>query len=192
MFPMVYHRYTQTSDVRLFSSADGICWSEVPGGPVLKPGAVGEWDSEFIHAGKDLVPLGDDRIGIPYHGTSFPHKYPRWKGVLSAGRSTWAWWPKGRLCAVVASEEGEFATFPTTPAGRGLTLNVRTQRAGEVRVGLIGVDGRRAEDCDPIFGDHLAAPVHWKGGSDIGVKEGSSVTLHFKLRAAEVFGFEWV
>ena len=191
MFPMVYHRWTQTSEVRLYASADGICWNEVPGGPVIAPGEPGEWDSEYIVAGKDLVPLGNDRIGIPYAGTSFPHKYPRWQNVLGTGRSTWVWWPKGRLCAVVADEEGEFATFPVTPAGRELRLNVRTRRAGEVRIGLVGIPDRSIEDCDPICGDDLAMPVHWKGQTDIGSKEGEKVTLHFKLRAAEIFGFEW-
>jgi len=191
MFPMVYHRWTQTSEVRLYASADGICWNEVPGGPVIVPGEPGEWDSEYIVAGKDLVPIGNDRIGIPYAGTSFPHKYPRWQSVLGAGRSTWVWWPKGRLCAAVADEDGEFYTFPVTPAGRELRLNVRTRRAGEVRVGLVGIPGRSIEDCDPIFGDDLAMPVHWKGQTDISSKEGEKVTLHFKLRAAEIFGFEW-
>lgn len=191
MFPMVYHRWTQTSEIRLYSSADGICWNEAPGGPVITPGEVGEWDSEFIVAGKDLVPLGDDRIGIPYNGTSFPHKYPRWKGVLEASRWTWVWWQKGRLCAVVADEEGEFVTFPINPAGRELRLNLRTRRAGEVRVGLVGIPGRSLEDCDPICGNALSTPVHWGGEIDIGAKEGKSVALHFKLRAAELFGFEW-
>jgi len=192
MFPMIYHRYTQTSEVRLFSSADGICWNEVPGGPVLSPGALGEWDSEFISVGKDLVPLGNDRVGILYHGTSYPHKYPRWKGILEAGRTAWAWWPKARLCAVVADEEGEFYTFPLVPAGRELRLNVRTRHGGAVRVGLVGIPGRTADDCDLIIGDSLTMPVRWKGQFDIGVKEGESVTLHFKLRAAELFGFEWI
>jgi hypothetical protein len=192
MFPMVYHRYTQTSDVYLFSSADGICWSRVPGGPVISPGAPGEWDSEFIVGGKDLVPLGNDRIGIPYHGTPFPHKYPRWKGVLEAGGRAWAWWPKGRLCAVTADGKGEFFTFPVIPAGRELRLNVRARRGGEVRVGLAGVAGRTVAESDPVTGDHLAVTVHWKGVSDIGVNSGEKVTLHFSLRAAEVFGFEWV
>ena len=162
MFPMVYHRYTQTSEVRLFSSADGICWNQVPGSPILSPGAPGDWDSEFIHAGKDLVPLGNEKVGVPYAGTSFPHKYPRWESVLRAGRRAWAWWPKGRICAVVADEEGEFFTFPMRPAGRQLRLNVRTRRAGEVRVGLVNVPGRSAADCDPVFGDGLTVPVHWR------------------------------
>jgi hypothetical protein len=191
MFPMIYHRYSQTSEVRLFTSADGICWNQVPG-KVLTPGQTREWDAEYIHAGKDLVPLPGDRIGVPYHGTAFPHKYPRWKGVLAAGRTAWATWPRGRICAVAADEEGEFFTFPLAPAGRELRLNVRTRRGGEVRVGLVGCPGRAAADCAPIAGDHLSHPVHWQGQPDIGVRDGERVMLHFKLRSAELFAAEWV
>jgi len=190
MFPMVYHRYTQGSDVELYSSADGICWNRVPGGPVITPDLLGE-DIEFLGTGKDLVPLGDDRIGIPFGGTPFPHKYPRWPAVLQSHRRAWAWWPKGRLCAVTADQEGEFFTFPLRPAGRELKLNVRTRRAGEVRVGLVGVKGHSADDCDPIVGDDLGYPVRWSGRADVDVKEGDSVALRLKLRAAEVFGLEW-
>lgn len=197
MFPMVYHRYTQTSDVYLYSSPDGICWNKVPREPVLCHGTPGQWDSEYIIGGKDLVPFGKDRIAIPYYGTSFPHKYPRWQDILDASRSGWAWWPKGRLCAVVADEEGSFATFHIVPAGRQLRLNVNTSYAGEVRVGLYDqnwqeVPGRTISDCDPISGDNLGMPVHWKGEADIGVKEGQPIVLHFKLRAAKLFSFEWV
>ena len=191
MFPMVYHRTTQTSDIRFCSSTDGICWQAVPGGPVICPGETGEWDSEFLSVGKDLVPFGRDSVGLLYHGTPFPHKYPRWPGVLEAGRQAWATWPTGRLAGVVAREEGEFRTFPVRPAGRGLRLNARTRRAGEVRVGLMGVPGRDVGQCDPVWGDSLSAAVHWKGDADIGIAGSQQVVLHFSLRSAELFGFEW-
>jgi hypothetical protein len=32
MFPMFYHRFDQTSEIRLFSSIDGLHWNQVPGG----------------------------------------------------------------------------------------------------------------------------------------------------------------
>jgi hypothetical protein len=192
MFPMFYHRFDQTSDVRLYSSADGVHWQAVPGGPVLTPGDPGEWDGEFIHAGKALVPLDAERVGMPYHGTSYPHKHPRWPDVLAAGRTAWAWWPRGRLCAVTADAIGEFHTFALVPAGRELRLNARTRRAGDIRVGIVGRAGRSADDCDPIHGDRLSHPVHWKGESDIRGADGEPVALHFRMRAAELFALEWV
>lgn len=194
MFPMVYDRFDQRSSVYLYSSPDGLRWYRVPGGPIIEPGESGEWDSEYIHISKHLVPL-DDKIAMPYHGTCYPHKYPRWPDVLSAWRKTWVYWPQGRLCALQAEREGEFHAFgrwaPTLPAGRALRLNVRTHRAGEVRVGIRGVKNRSVDDCDPICGNLLSAPVHWRGEEDIGVPDDQPITLHFKLHSAEVFGLEW-
>lgn len=191
MFPMVYHRFDQTSDVRMYSSDDGLCWHETPGGPVLTPGEPDAWDAAFIHAGKDLVTLAADRVGVPYYGTPYPHKYPRWQSVYDAARVGWAWWPKGRLCAVTADEEGEFFTFPLIPAGRTLLVNANVRRGGELRVGIADVPGRSVAACAPISDNGLALPVTWQGDTDIGAPEGAPVTLHFKLRAAELFGLEW-
>jgi hypothetical protein len=192
MFPMVWQRFTERSEVRLYSTSDGMSWSAVPGSPVITPGEPGEWDCEFIGTGKDLVPFGEDRIGLPYTGTCFPHKYPRWQEVWDAWGMGWAWWPEDRLCALVADYEGEFHTYPLTPTGRQLKLNFRTPQAGEVRVGIADVEGRSLEDCDPMHGDCPGRIVTWKGQSDIGTADGQPVTLRFKLRCAELFAVEWV
>jgi len=191
MFPMVYHRYSQRSEVRLYSSEEGLHWREVPGGPVIEPGGPDEWDGGFVSAGNDLVPMGD-RVALRYHATSYPHKYPRWREVLAAGRVGWVTWPKGRLCAVRADQEGEFVAMGVCVAGRELRVNVRTPRAGYVKVGIVNVEGRSAEECDPIVGDHPAASVRWKGRSDVGVAEGQGVLVQFKMRLADGCGFEWV
>lgn len=187
MFPMVYHRYTERSEVRLYSSADGIAWHQVPGGPVISAGAPGEWDGEFLGSGKDLVPFGPGRIAIPYSGTEYPHKYPRGPAVWDAWQMAWAWWPQDRLCALEADGEGEFWTMPAVPAGRRVKLNVRVPRAGEVRVGIPDVEGRSVNDCEPIHGDHPDVTVTWRGQPDMGVEEGKPVALHFRVRRAEVF-----
>ena len=192
MFPMVWHRFTERSEVRLYSSADGIAWNPVPGGPVLAPGEPGEWDCEFIGNGKDLVPFGPGRVAIAYSGTSYPHKHPRWQPVWDAWQMGWAWWPEDRICALKADYEGEFWTMPAPPAGGELRVNCRTPMAGEVRVGVVGVEGRSVEDCEPIVGDHTAAVARWRGCAEVGALEGELVTLHFRLRTAELYSVEWV
>ena len=212
MFPMTYHRHDESSDVHLYTSEDGVSWARVPGGPVLCHGEPAEWDGAFIVAGRDLVPLGSDRIAIPYHGTSYPHKYPRWPEVVSARGSGWASWPEGRLCAVRAEADGAFSTLPLPAAGRSLRVNARVQRGGEIRIGVERLEGDRAEDttavttrreiatdgpgrsitdCDPIFGDHLARTVSWKGDPQLALAEGEMVRLHFRMRSADLFSLQW-
>jgi len=190
MFPIFYRRLTQTSEIHLHSSIDGIHWDRVPGGPVLVPGEPGSWDGEYLVAGKQLVPLSKDRIAIPYAGVDHPHKYPRWPGVIT-GKTGWAWWPRGRLCALRADEEGQFDTFSLKVTGQQLRLNVKVHRAGEIRAGLVGIEGRSVIDCDPITGDHLEHTVTWKGDSHLRIDLDAGVTLRFRMRSAELFGFEW-
>ncbi len=193
MFPNFYRRFNEQSEIRLYSSIDGIAWDQVPGSPVIVPGEPGEWDTEFLCGGKDLVPFDNGtKIAIPYAGTTFPHKYPRWPNVYDAWQQGWAWWPKDRLCAIAADQHGEFRTVQITPAGREMRLNFRAPRGGEVRVGIQGVRGRSVDDCDPMHGDFIDRVVTWKGRADMGVPDGRPIVLHFKLRSAELFAVEWV
>jgi len=187
MFAMHYYRSTERSDVHLYSSDDGIAWQHIPGSPVLTPGVSGAWDSEFVAGGKDLLQLTPDRMGIPYIGTSYPHKYPRWPEVFAAWKTGWAWWPTDRLCSVRADEDGRFRTLPLKRRGSRVLLNYRTRRAGSVRIGVVGVEGRTTERCIPLHGDETDRVVTWHGGSTITGSEGTPVILDVELRAAELF-----
>ncbi len=192
MFPMFYHRFTERSDIRLYSSPDNVAWTQVPGGPVIECGAPDAWDSEFIGCGKDLVPFGPGRMAIPYSGTAYPHKYPRWPHVFDAWQQGWAVWGSDRLCALVADRVGEFWTMPQAPAGHRLRLNARVPRGGLVQVGVGGLAGHSADDCDPITGDRPDHVVSWHGEDALDLPEGQPVMLHVRLRAAELFAIEWV
>ena len=163
--------------------------SLVVAGPVLQRKSFSDRELEFIVASKPLLPLANDRVGVRYSASYYPHKYPRWKEGLKGGQSGWAWWEKGRLVAVKADEEGEFVTFSLPVMGKELRINARTPRAGMVKVGF---GGRPIEDCDPIFGDSFAHKVTWKGNPDVGIEQGKTVSIKFHLRRAELFGFEWV
>ena len=187
MFPMIYHRLTERSDIELCSSADGIAWNWVPGGPVIEPGEIGEWDSEFLGCGKDLMPFGPGEIAMPYSGTPYPHKYPRFEEVWDAWNLGWAVWPGDRLCGVVADETGEFWTRPVAPAGREVIVNCRAPLGSEIRVGVEGVEGRGVDECDPIAGQDGEVTVTWRGQSGLGSGEREPVALHLRLRRAEVF-----
>ncbi|MEW6754134.1 MAG: hypothetical protein AB1505_24610 [Candidatus Latescibacterota bacterium] len=187
LFPMVYHRFTERSDVRLCSSSDGIAWNWVPGEPVIVPGPQGAWDSEFLGSGKDLVPFGPGRIATPYSGTAYPHKFPRWQAVWDAWNLGWASWPEDRLCGLVADDVGEAWTQPVELAGPRLRLNCRVPMGGQIRVGLVDVEGRSARECDPIVGVDGVRTVTWGGTAETGLPEGRSLALHLQLRRAEAF-----
>ena len=189
LFPMFYHRYNERSHIEMYAGEDGQVWNRLPRGPIIEPGEVGSWDSEFIQVGKDLVPFGKGRLAVPYNGTAYPHKYPRWPEVFAAQKTAWVWWPQDRLAAVKADKEGEFWTLPIDPAGTEIRLNFRTTRAGEIRIGLQDVEGRSIQDCDPLQGDNHSQTVSWKGQSKINSK--GSIVIHVWMRCAELFSLEF-
>ena len=207
LFPQLYRRAEDRFEVELFSSPDGIHWSRVPGGPVISPGPPGTWNGEWIGTAPSLLPLEDNRVGLPFHGLRYPHKFPRRADVLWAQLGL-ATWPAGRLSAIVASGEGAFVTPQLEVVGRMLRLNTQVRRAGRLGVqveaprrapagGQQGAElpvlpGRGIDDCDPIYGDHLAHTVTWHGESDLGHAGGEPIVLRFQLRAAKLFAFELV
>lgn len=192
MFPMFYDRYDETSEVRMYSSVEGIMWNEVPGGPILtRDLAPLSWPGEFLHLWKNLIPLGKDRVAVGFNELSRPHKYPRWPGVTQ-DRGGYAWWPKERLAALVADREGEFYTFHVKVTGERLRVNARIRGAGEIRVGLAGVTGRNVDDCDVLQGDKAEHRVSWNGDPSLRVERGNHVRLHFRMNCAALFSFAWV
>ena len=141
----------------LYCSDDGILWKELPDSEVLDTGgasAVDRWDSGWLYVLKGLVPLDGDKVAVPYLGTPYPHKYPRWEQVVAGTQQfAWAWWEADRLVAVRADELGRFCSRPVVPAGRTLRINARTGLAGYVRVGI------EARPADPEYATRPPTPA---------------------------------
>ncbi|MEZ5277034.1 MAG: hypothetical protein R3F07_11690 [Opitutaceae bacterium] len=190
MFPGVYHLDTESSESDLFSSADGICWDRVPGGPVYAPGGSGWEGGVFGYLRGNLIPLGGDRIALPFSEVRHPHKYPRWPGVRDS-LGGYAVWDKDRLSAIAADSYGRFQTLDLPVAGNELRVNVKVHQAGILQVGLDKVPGRSLDDCDPIVGDHSTRVVTWRGEKALRIEPGAKVGIQFRMRSGKIFGFEW-
>ena len=202
LFPAIYHRADDNCSIEMMSSPDGIHWSTIPGEPVVT-GNPETFDDGCMFTSCGLVPLDDGKVGLPYKGSTFPHKYPRWKDRNDRGQTRYAIWEKERLAAVEATSEGFFATPVLQVSGRQLRLNCKTPMTGEIRVEAVAITswvhkkkteeviaGHSFENCDPISGDHLSHPVTWNGRADVGYAENQSVYFRFKMRAAKIFAFE--
>ena len=50
----------------------------------------------------------------------------------------------------------------------------------------------RTADCVPLAGDETDRIVAWKGGEDLGHRDGQPVTLRFRMRSASLFAFELI
>ena len=93
-------------------------------------------------------------------------------------------------------EGGEFTTRLLTFAGRELEINYSTSAAGQVLVEIQDdagqvVPGFGLDDCQPIYGDHIARRVEWKDGSNLAVLAGKPVRLRFQMSDADLYSLRF-
>jgi hypothetical protein len=105
-------------------------------------------------------------------------------------------WPKGRLMALEAPEEGSFTTVGIVPPGKSLRINAVTRRAGNILVEAADLEGKPLadhafDDAIAIVGDQYRQPVRWKKCDDLGVEKGQPVVLRFRLNHARIYALEF-
>lgn len=193
LFPAVYHQADDTTSIDVYSSNDSKMWTRLPGSPVLKTADFGQWDGGCVFATPSLVELPDGSWALPYTGFVYPHKYPRGSWRADVG---FAIWPKGRLIALEAPEEGSFTTVEFVPPGRKILINAMTERAGSIlveacRIGGTPLPGRTFAEAAPIISDQYRKELTWKGGEGLGLKEGEPVMLRFRMNKAKLFGLDF-
>ena len=195
MFPVIWHRDTDTTSIGFLSSHNGKLWNYVPGSPLFHTPPFGQWNGGCIFTNVNLVELPDGTFALPYHGCNLPHKYPRKLVTSNTGLMLW---PKGRLVALEAAGKGAFATVAFVPPGRKLKINAITERVTDIRVEVVAyhdgqpIPGRTFDDCVPVVGDKHWSTVKWKSGDDLGFKKGTAIMLRFKMDKAKIFGLEFV
>lgn len=103
----------------------------------------------------------------------------------------------GFVSASAPLSGGAFLTKPITFKGGELKLNFSSSAAGGIKVEIrdekgSAIPGFSAADCDEVFGDAIERPVFWKDkGSDVSSLAGKAVRLHFTLRDADLFAFQF-
>ena len=131
MFPAIYHLDRDTTSIDVQASYDGKLWHRLPGSPVLETADFGEWNGGCVFATPSLLELANGDWALPFTGYDVPHKYPRGAWNYRPGLAVW---PKGRLAAIVADEDGFFNTTAVVSPGSRLLINAVTDRAGEILI----------------------------------------------------------
>jgi hypothetical protein len=91
---------------------------------------------------------------------------------------------------------GELFTKPLRFDGDQLSINFSTSAAGSIRVELQDAAGKpipgfSLADCNLQFGDELDRVVSWKSGTDVARLAGQTVRLHFELKDADLYSFQF-
>jgi hypothetical protein len=137
--------------------------------------------------GDCLLPV-DDEVFIYYGGYARGHKVERFK----ERQIGFARMKRDRFVARHAgADPGVLRTQPVRLDGSTMTINAAVK--GELRVALLGSDGRplpgfTTSDAQPVSGDSLAHSVRW--GATLNGLRGKPVQIEFHLRDASLYSFE--
>jgi hypothetical protein len=201
--------------VRLGFSHDGFKWRYPKGRPTfMELGAPGELDAGFVVPSSTLVEHNDELL-FYYGGSRYDHDWS-----INPDFTTNATIPlsehrdqcrvmlakikRDRFASLSAVWQGRFDVDADRRFGDDLFVNVQAQN-GQVRVALAEKDGPyhgalrkhehlpgfAFEDCVPITGDHVRAPVRFRNAALERIPRDLPLTVRFELNRAEVFAYEW-
>jgi hypothetical protein len=172
----------------LATSRDGLTWQRRREPFLGRDPGRGTWDHAMSWIGA-VVPVGDE-VFFYYGGYARGHKVEaateRQIGLARMKRDRY-------LALAPTDNEGRLVTRPFLVPGDRLTINARATR-GTGLVRLLDQEGKPlnelgAPDASALDGDVLDGEVRWPGPLER--LRGRPVRLEFRLRGAELFGFEF-
>lgn len=200
MFPSLYRHDTDTLDIRIAASRDGIHWTwPEQGKPFIPLGQPGEFDSGSLYMGQGLLRNGNTLYQY-YGGSNLKHQESELETLVKPGNSRVFSRVTSRIDGFVSVEADAGGGTFTTPSllfdGKNLKLNVQIRNGGYLRVGVLddkgeAIPGWTTADCEPITGDQIDVLVAWKEGSNLAVLAGRPTRLKFELDRASLFAFRF-
>jgi len=199
-FPSPFYRLDMF-DVRLFTSRDGICFTEPLDAPFLTVGPAGCFDAMMIHISSGCV-IWKDEVWLYYSGFRGGHtilpgaldavEHPRWGGVgLLRMRLD------GFVSQRAGREEGTLLTRPFRFAGNRLQVNMNASAGGCLQVEILSavhkpIPGFTMEEADLLHGNDIRKTVTWSGNPDVSALAGQEIRLRFRGKAVDLYAFQFL
>jgi hypothetical protein len=189
-------------EVRLAVSRDGVTWTRPDGGRTyIPPGLADEWDRWYAVAAPGLVRRGS-YVYQYYYSSGRLHDSavlrPEYAGAARPEGGVGV--VRQRLDGFVSADADHRGGWLTTPPvvfrGDRLRLNVDTGSFGTAFVELRDADGRpipgfTRADCEEVGGNFVDQAVHWRGTADVSALAGRPVRIHFELKRAKLYAFQF-
>ena len=182
-------------DVHLYTSRDGIAWQRPSRWPYLSLGEWGGDEGGSLFTGVGLVRSGNE-LWQYYTACRRTHGavVPADTGVARICRARQRL--DGFVCVQAGQVGGHFTTPPLRFEGDRLELNIDCGGMGEAWVEVRDAEGRpisgfELDRCDVVDRNFVAHPVTWRGGAELATLQGRPVRLHFRLRLAKLFAFQF-
>lgn len=200
MFTSLFQHESQTLDIRLAVSRDGIHWIRHDRTtPFVPLGKKGEYDSGSLYMGQGILRVGNE-LWQYYGGSPLTHASGGLEHLIKEGNGRTYSRIVSRLDGYVSVEAGSEGGYFETPAlmyeGNILKLNVKVAKGGSVKVALLDEKGipvkwRSIKDSLPITGDHIDTIVQWNTDGDVSSRAGKPTRLRFEMKNASLFAFQF-
>jgi hypothetical protein len=170
-------------------SPDTVTWHRIDKGnpliPLAEQGGRYDWGCAFAAASPVIMPDGEIRI---YYGAS-NGKHTSWRdGFLALATlrpNGWAGYEP-----VDRSKVASVYTSPLVCPDGALRVTADA-KGGEIRVKMIGSDGKVLAVSTPIAGDVTRVPISWIGDPDLTRLKGETIKLQFTIQGGRLYSFSF-
>ena len=188
-------------EVQLAVSRDGINWTRPGREPYFPTGLPDEWDRWYAVMAPGIVRRGNYLYQY-YYSSGHLHD----SAVLRAEYENSAKQLGGvgvvrqRIDGFVSADAdyrgGWLDTPPIIFRGNQLRLNIDTGSMGTAFVEIRDPDGIpfpgfSLANCEEIGGNFIDQRVYWNGNADVGSLAGRPVQIHFALKRAKLYSFQF-
>ncbi|MBK9168145.1 MAG: hypothetical protein IPM24_11855 [Bryobacterales bacterium] len=183
-----YFDSEKPNDVTVGFSRDGFHWHRPDRRPFLPVSRrFGDWNFANVQSAGGCCLVVGDRLYFYMSGRGGA-KSVRRSGEMSTGLATLR--RDGFVSMEAGAAGGTLTTRPVRFSGRHLFLNTDSL-AGDLRVELLGEDGKPRAASVPLSVDNTLQRVAWQDAPDLAPFTGKPVRFRFHLRHARLYAF-WV
>jgi hypothetical protein len=188
-------------EVQLAVSRDGIHWNRPSREAYFPTGLADEWDRWYAVMSPGIIRRGNYLYQYYYSSgrlhdsvvmrPEYDHTAKQVGGVGVV---------RQRLDGFISADANHKGGWLTTPTlifrGNRLRLNLDTGSMGTAFVELQDADGKlipgfTLADCEEIGGNYIDQQVYWKGKPDVSSLAGEPIRIHFKLKRAKLYAFQF-
>jgi hypothetical protein len=206
-FPSMYYHFPEPPkgkyhndgllEIQLGVSRDGVRFERPDRRAYVPLGPLGSSDGGAMYMAPGMIRRGDE---IYQYYSGFRCSHGEYVGFEELRGISHVHLLVQRLDGFVSADGAYSGGWLTTPplifSGRELELNIDCGAVGDARVELrtennVPIEGYTAQECDLIRGNLVHCRVTWQGKSDLSSLAGKTVRLHFLLRNARLYGFQF-
>jgi len=202
----LYERTPDTMNVHLATSRDGRIWHQPLGQTpwvASVPSPTGPYVTVYACAG--VVPTGKGEWSSYVGVNRTLHNEPVERKKSESGIVRTVVREDG-FVSLSSRERGTFWTIPFELHSDAIHVNMHTLYSGFLRCQILSsspgdvgsetqfirsIKGHTLDDCQPITGGHIDAPLTWNGSADVSHLRGQMVRLRFDLYRADLFAIRF-